>query len=65
MEKYSDKHGNWYGAMAREMIRNAGFQKSVNDKLQSVDLRDGCYGVECQWVDDLYEIYGGMDVIDD
>lgn len=65
MQQYSERHDSWYGSMASEMLQHAGFQASVNSKLRLVSDRNGCWPDECRWVDDLWQIYGDMDVIDD
>ena len=60
---HSDRHGTFYEAMAREMLRYAGFTPSVNAKLIPVSRRGYCYETECRWMDDLYEIYGDQEVM--
>lgn len=64
MERYSETHDAWYPDMASEMLRHAGFQDTVNDKLRLITARDGCYPHECRWMDDLYQIYAEQDVIE-
>jgi hypothetical protein len=60
---YSVTHEAMYDEMISEMLRFAGFQDSVNDKLR------GIVGVptaqQARWVDDLYGIYSNQSVIDD
>jgi hypothetical protein len=52
-----------YDRMVSEMLRFAGFQDGVNERLRSI------HGLpteqEARWIDDLYSIYADRQVIDD
>jgi len=62
---FSTRHDASYADMAAEMIRHAGFQDSVNDRLRLVVAAGGCGSVSgARSVDDLYQIYGDEGVID-
>ncbi len=60
---YSLKHGAMYDEMVAELLRFAGFQESVNDQLRGIIGYPS--EIEARWVDDLYDIYSGYQVIDD
>ncbi len=60
---YSERHEAMYADMVAEMLQFAGFQESVNSILRGIAER--LWPSEAQWVDDLYEIYSGLSVIDD
>ena len=60
---FSLKHDAMYDEMISELLRFAGFQESVNDRLRGIIGYPS--DIEARWVDDLYEIYSGQAVIDD
>ncbi len=63
MVSYSVTHDEMYDRMVSEMLRFAGFQDGVNERLRSI------HGLpteqEARWIDDLYSIYADRQVIDD
>lgn len=61
---YSIRHDAYYHDMAKEMLRYAGFQETVNDVLRYI-AEHGAYGYDHQqWCDDLYQIYGDAQVME-
>ena len=52
-----------YDEMISELLRFAGFQESVNDRLRGIIGYPS--DIEARWVDDLYDIYSDKLVIDD
>jgi hypothetical protein len=61
---YSARHDQMIDAMVSEMLRYAGFQDSVNARLRHISATGNCSDVQARWVDDLYEIYGGRQVLE-
>lgn len=60
---YSMRHEAMYDEMISELLRFAGFQESVNDRLSGIIGYPS--DIEARWVDDLYDIYSDKLVIDD
>lgn len=60
---YSMRHEAMYDEMISELLRFAGFQESVNDRLRGIIGYPS--DMEARWVDDLYDIYTDKLVIDD
>lgn len=60
---YSMRHEAMYDEMISEILRFAGFQESVNDRLRGIVGYPS--DIEARWVDDLYDIYSNQSVIDD
>jgi len=52
-----------YDEMISELLRFAGFQESVNDRLRGIIGYPS--DTQARWVDDLYNIYTDKLVIDD
>ncbi len=59
---YSTRHEAMYDDMIRELLRYGGLQETVKAMLRRVLIPNE---KEARWVDDLYEIYGRQEVIDD
>lgn len=59
---YSVRHDAFYRDMANEMLRYAGFQESVNVTLRDIAQYGGFSPAHERWCDDLYGIYGDMQV---
>ena len=60
---FSLKHDAMYDEMISELLRFAGFQESVNDRLRGIVGYPS--DIEARWVDDLYSVYTDKLVIDD
>jgi hypothetical protein len=60
---FSLKHDAMYDEMISELLRFAGFQESVNDRLRGIIGYPS--DIEARWVDDLYSVYTDKLVIDD
>ena len=60
---FSLKHDAMYDEMISELLRFAGFQESVNDRMRGIIGYPS--DIEARWVDDLYSFYTDKLVIDD
>ena len=60
--RYSYRHKAYYSNMAKEMLKYAGFQESINDVLREISMYGGFDSLHRKWCDDLYDVYGNSQV---
>ena len=62
MVDYSEWHDAWYDAMVRELLQYGDCQESVNNILRGITVPSER---QARWIDDLYQVYGQRQVLDD